>query len=193
MCQRRNRARRFTAQWLRITEQRRNAGVGRSPPRRFFLHRTTSTSRGPGRSILGRAGPARARPGGGRYPPGDHAGKQDWTVCRPPGLVDYAKTWPPGHHVKERWWFRRPGGVPGLPRTARYLESAYSAGASLRSARNQGKSAVEAPGPGGLATGPCVSSSGPGGGGPGRSLRGRGNPERLVSAPGLFMPKLKPR
>ena len=40
---------------------------------------------------------------------------------------------------------------PGLPRTARYLESAYSAGASRRSARNQGKSAVEAPGPGGLA------------------------------------------
>ena len=30
----------------------------------------------------------------------------------------------------------------GLPRTARYLESAYSAGASRRSARNQGKSAI---------------------------------------------------
>ena len=45
---------------------------------------------------------AQARPGGGRYPPGDPAGEQDWTVCRSPGLVDYAKTWPPGHHVKER-------------------------------------------------------------------------------------------
>ena len=65
---------------------------------------------------LASADPARARPGGGRYPPGDHAGKQDWTVCRSPGLVDYAKTWPPGHHVKERWWFRRTGGGQGQTR-----------------------------------------------------------------------------